>query len=140
MSSERAFLIFSACTDEPTVFLPGGEAEVPGGRDIAEAIAQLLPAAGLQPSSFGPRDYYAWEFTVRDDGQRTEVLLYDWEPWVLIFSDATGFIGRLRRRSGLWERVRAALAGAMDADARFTNLTWYSPETFPGMPDIPPEP
>ncbi len=77
---------------EDVVYDANGDPLIPGGRPLAERVAEFLRSRGLDVSSVAQRDYYGWDFRWKDGRNFITAVL---QPaagvhrWLILVSDTS---------------------------------------------------
>lgn len=101
------------------------------GRKIAEALAGLIAAQGLQVDGPHPYADYGWEIEAWRDTGRFWFIFQRSDAWMLIAEERTGFLAKLLRRPRPnFETILSGLEASLHEDARFRSVRWSTREEF----------
>jgi hypothetical protein len=124
-------LVFAADFPDDVQFSEVGDILVPAGREVAQAIVDLLERRECWCSEVTQRDYYAWEFRFRYRDTSVRAVLQRIDQWILTLS-----IGSLLRR--LFSRksicnvgVVAEIAQVLTDNLPCKGMVVYSEDDFP---------
>ena len=98
-----------------------------GGKNVAEALIEILRARGFQVSDPGYLGLNGWDFNVTEGKTRVWVQISDVPPIFILMTVLHlpfGIFKRDRGRRELHAEVLVAMHAGMKADARFGDLTW----------------
>ncbi len=96
-----------------------------GGRNVAEAIGQILRDLGCEVSETSRGDY-GWELSARGHGRECFCRIISLHPtFFLLFED------RRARGAPIGHGLSQAFSDAMRRDGRFHGLLWYPREAGP---------
>jgi hypothetical protein len=113
----------------------------PPGKNVAEAIAQLIEGGDVHASSPSQYKFYGWELELEEGTHRAWCLLQYPGPWLLMIEPRLSMRQRLFQ-SGAENEWFAALLDrigeTLRSDPRFTGIRWFTEEEY-AMLQIRPE-
>jgi hypothetical protein len=105
-----------------------GNALVPGGRAIAEAIRGQLEARGIACSSVAQHSFYGWAFQTTCGNSKVWCLLQAGDSWLLELHRRTTLLSRLFGSVDTLElqNLQQNVQDILVRDNRFANVLWYT--------------
>jgi len=103
-----------------------------GGRNVAEAIAEIVTGLGCRPSEPISAEEQGWELDIKTDDQPLWIRVCDQgdRHFSLLMEDATVLIRLFSRTHPTFVRMLRELHLALAADARFQNIVWWPYKKF----------
>jgi hypothetical protein len=114
----------------------GGEITLFGGRNVAEAIGEILTGLGCRVSAPEYADLHGWDFDVYDRNFRFTCQVTSFHPaFHLLFEDPASARGPGRKSAQAYAELAVKLSAALKRDPRFRHLQWRAFEDGPPEPD-----
>lgn len=127
----RTFITFEADFPDDIKFSESEDIERPGGHNIALAMSEIFTSRGLKVSDVWQRDYYGWEFSVKDRGLTVWLILQFGEPWLLLINNDTSIFRRLfGSKLPDYSSLLDTLIDYLGQDARFTCIQRFTEEEY----------
>jgi hypothetical protein len=128
----RTFVTFDANFPDDGVFDGAGEIQLPSGRNVGEAIAQLLQSAGYEVTELAQRGFYGWQFKATAGSQSFLFVLQYPGPWLLLSQRVESVLEKLRSHpdDGTQRSVLQRLSAMLGEDDRFGRQSWFTKEEY----------
>lgn len=128
----HTFVTFEAEFPDDAVFDSGGDIQVPGGKNVAEAIVGSLRTRGTNVTEPAQHSYYGWKFTARAGNESFDFVLQYPGPWLLLSQRAESLMDKLRqpRSEDTHRKVLEAVATILEHDHRFRRQSWFTKEEY----------
>lgn len=128
----RTFVTFDASFPDDGVFDAAGNPEIPGGKDVADAIVELLRGRGVDATGPTQHSFYGWQFTVSADKESFVFLLQYPGPWLLLSRRVESLLDKLRSERGedTHRKVLEEVSTLLSQDTRFRRQSWFTKEEY----------
>jgi hypothetical protein len=128
----RTFVTFRAHFPDDGLFDNAGNPTRPGGKNVAETIANCLRENGLDVSDVTQYSFYGWQFVVSVDGESFAFLLQYPEPWLLLSDRVGSLLDRLRGppAEAAHRKVLELLSMVLSRDNRFMGQSWFTKDDY----------
>ena len=94
-------------------------------------MAEIFSGRDLKISEVWQRDYYGWEFSVKDGGLTAWLILQFVDPWLLLIENNTSIIQRVfGSKIPDYSSLLDMLIESLGQDARFHKIQQLTEEEF----------
>jgi hypothetical protein len=128
----RTFVTFAASFPDDGVFDAAGNPQVPGGKNVSDAIVGLLRDRGAEVTEPVQHSFYGWQFTLNADGDAFVFLLQHPETWLLFSRRVESLLNKFRseRSEQTHRRVLEQVSTLLSQDGRFRRQSWFTKDEY----------
>lgn len=128
----RDFVTFDAEFPDDAQWDEQGNALVPGGREIAEAIKSKLQDRAVSCSDVSQHSFYGWAFDATYENSRVWCLLQAGDAWLVLLEEQKSLMRRLFGASNTtaFDSLQAKIHDILTGDKRFSNVLWYTKSDY----------
>jgi hypothetical protein len=132
MMDRRDFVTFDAEFPDDAQWDEQGNALVPGGRAVAEAIKDKLQERAVSCSDVAQHSFYGWAFDVKSENSRVWCLLQTGDAWLLLLEERKSLMKRFFGSSNTagFDSLQMKIHDILTGDRRFSNILWYTKSDY----------
>jgi hypothetical protein len=115
----------------------GRNISVYGGLNVAVAIGEVFAKIGCEVAEPYSVEEQGWEFLLSYRGSnKFSCRVCSFHPAFRLLLEECSFLPKVARKRAAYADLARALATALEADARFRDITWWASEEGPPEPDV----
>jgi hypothetical protein len=128
----HTFVTFEAEFPDDAVFDARGDIEVPGGKNVAEAIVYSLRTRGVEVTEPAQHSFYGWKFTAHAGDESFDFVLQYPDPWLLLSQRVESLMDKLRhpKSEDTYRKVLVEVSTVLGQDGRFRRQSWFTKEEY----------
>jgi hypothetical protein len=128
----HTFVTFEAEFPDDAVFDSRGDIEVPGGKNVAQAIVESLRTRGTDVTQPVQHSYYGWKFMACAGSESFDLVLQYPGPWLLLSQRVESLMDKLRhpKSEDTHRKILEEVSTILGQDRRFRRQSWFTKEEY----------
>jgi hypothetical protein len=122
---QQLLVVFAADYPDDALWNEQGDLQIPGGRHIADLIANSLRSVGKQCSEVSQRSFYGWQFSIETDSSSALAVLQQSTEWLLVLGaneSLLDWLGGKRSSEETLQQLAVSVKAVLEKDEHISNV------------------